>query len=67
MTATLILAPALGLLAVVLLAACYWPAQLPDPCPIHAEPCPDPAGCVAVYQAECATHGLPLLATGGEA
>ena len=40
---------------------------IPDPCPIHAEPCPDPTGCVAVYQAECAAHGLPLLATGGEA
>jgi hypothetical protein len=40
-------------------------AGAPDPCPIHAEPCPDPQACVAVYQAECAAHGLPLLDTGG--
>jgi hypothetical protein len=40
----------------------------PDPCPLHGDSCrDDPAGCVAVHQAECAANGLPLLDTGGEA
>lgn len=42
-------------------------AGTPDPCPIHAEPCPDPQACIALYQTACDFYGLPLLATGGDA
>lgn len=46
-----------------------WPCPgAPGPCTIHGPACTDdPAGCLAVHQAECAAHGLPGLATGGEA
>ena len=68
MTAALIvLGPAGALLVLAVLGAIYRPPNDPDPCPIHAEPCLDPQACVAVYQAECAAHGLPLLDTGGAA
>jgi hypothetical protein len=63
--ALIILGPPVALLALAVLGAIYRPPTDPDPCPIHALPCPGTAGCVAVYQAECAAHGLPLLDTGG--
>lgn len=67
----ILLVPAVGLLLITVLAACYWPGAAEQSpavfCPIHGVPCPEPAECVVVYQAECAAQGLPLLDTGGAA